>query len=82
MFPRAPGRSQSAEGPRPADEDGRGGRPRAPARLRRRRLTELVRANSDEDAADLVGMIFEDVRAWAHGRAPYDDQTVVVLKIV
>ncbi len=31
-------------------------------------------------AGGLVNLIFEDARAWAYGRAPYDDQTVVVVK--
>lgn len=48
----------------------------------RERLLELVQANYELPPTELVELIFGHVNAWAHGRAAYDDQTVVALKIV
>jgi len=48
----------------------------------RERLLELVQANYQLTPTELVEMLFEHVNAWAHGRRAFDDQTVVVLKMV
>jgi sigma-B regulation protein RsbU (phosphoserine phosphatase) len=48
----------------------------------RERLLELVQENYELAPTELVELIFEHVNAWAHGRAAFDDQTVVALKIV
>ena len=54
---------------------------RAGEEFGRQRLQELVCRHCAGSAGDLVERIFEQTHRWSAGREPFDDRTVVVLKV-
>ena len=46
------------------------------------RLVKVIEANCDRSADDIVTAIFAAVGEFTAGENPYDDQTVVVLKVL
>lgn len=47
-----------------------------------KRLVKVIEANCDRSAGDIVTAIFAAVGDFTAGESPYDDQTVVVLKVL
>jgi sigma-B regulation protein RsbU (phosphoserine phosphatase) len=47
----------------------------------RRRVEQVVLANQDRTADEMINAIFAAVNEFSRGREPFDDQTVVVVKI-
>ncbi|MCY3022039.1 MAG: SpoIIE family protein phosphatase [Planctomycetota bacterium] len=45
------------------------------------RLKEIIRARSNDSAADILGALLEATRAWTAGKPPRDDITVVVVRV-